>query len=142
MNENFTLHSQLAANAALVADLRLSRVLLVNDSRFPWLLLVPRRSDVSEFHQLGECDRATLTQEIAYAGEVLEAWAGRHGGCDKLNIAMIGNIVPQLHVHIVARRKSDPLWPYAVWGRGDPAPYAAEDLQSAVAGLASRLASQ
>ncbi len=138
MNVTFALHPQLARDAVFLCDWPLSQVLLMDDSRFPWLILVPRRGEIREFHQLSECDRASLTQEIAHAGEILQAWAGQHGGCDKLNIAMIGNFVPQLHVHIVARRKTDALWPDPVWGRGDPERYEPDDLQPVVAGLARK----
>ena len=138
MSEIFTLHPKLKADAAFVRDFPLSRVLLMNDARFPWLLLVPRRPNVTELHELGECDRAALTQEIVHAGEILQSWARLRGGCDKLNIAMIGNMVPQLHVHIIARRKTDPLWPDAVWGRGDPVRYVADELKSVTAELAGR----
>ncbi len=142
MSETFELHPQLAADSAFVCDLPLSRVLLMNDARFPWLVLVPRRDNTTEFHDLSGHDRAVSTREIARASEILKSWATRRGGCDKLNIAMIGNLVPQLHAHIVARRKTDPLWPYAVWGRGDPVRYAADELQFVIAELAVRFAPQ
>jgi diadenosine tetraphosphate (Ap4A) HIT family hydrolase len=142
VSDQFTLHCQLANDTVFLCDWPLSRVLLMDDSRFAWLILVPRREGISEFHQLSDTDRGELTQEIARAGEMLQSWAARHGGCDKLNIAMIGNIVPQLHVHVVARRKTDPHWPYAVWGRGEPVRYAAPDLQTMLAELARRFSGQ
>lgn len=131
------LDPKLAADTAVVCDWPLSRVLLMNDMRFPWLILVPRRNDIAEIFQLEAADRNLLTGEIARAGAILERWARSRGGCDKLNIGMIGNIVRQLHVHIVARRTTDAVWPFPVWGRGDPFRYPATELERAVADLVS-----
>jgi diadenosine tetraphosphate (Ap4A) HIT family hydrolase len=83
----------------------------MNDADFPWLLLVPRRAGVSEIIDLGP-EQSMLMDEIALASRALKD----ETHCDKLNVAAIGNIVPQLHIHIVARRKDDPLWPKPVWG--------------------------
>ena len=112
MNETgWSLHPQLAADTVLVRDLALSRLLAMNDADFPWLILVPRRAGVSEIVDLG-AERSLLMDEIALASRALKD----ETCCDKLNVAAIGNMVPQLHVHIVARRKDDPLWPKPVWG--------------------------
>jgi diadenosine tetraphosphate (Ap4A) HIT family hydrolase len=111
----WSLHPQLCNDTALVGDLALSRVLSINDADYPWLILVPRRAGVSEIADLGD-DATRLMAEIAQVSRVLKD-ATR---CDKLNIAAIGNIVPQLHVHIVARRRDDPLWPKPVWGAAPP----------------------
>jgi diadenosine tetraphosphate (Ap4A) HIT family hydrolase len=138
----FVRHSQLAAEAALVCDWPLSRVLLMNDMRFPWLILVPRRKDIAEFFDLEAADRNLLSGEIARAGVILKHWATSRTGCDKLNIGMIGNIVRQLHVHIVVRRTTDACWPFPVWGRGDPERYPTRAVERAVAELASMCASQ
>jgi diadenosine tetraphosphate (Ap4A) HIT family hydrolase len=99
-----------------VGDLGLSRVVAINDADFPWLILVPRRTGVTEIADLGADDAVQLTAEIAQVSRALKHVTG----CDKLNIAAIGNIVPQLHVHIVARRKDDPLWPKPIWGVAPP----------------------
>ena len=107
----WSLHPQLRADTVLIGDLSLSRLLAMNDADFPWLLLVPRRADVSDIIDLGP-ERTLLMDEIALVSRVLKD----ETGCFKLNIAAIGNVVPQLHVHIVARRKDDPLWPKPVWG--------------------------
>jgi diadenosine tetraphosphate (Ap4A) HIT family hydrolase len=109
------LHPQLAIDAVLVGDLALSRVLAINAADYPWLILVPRRAGVSEIIDLGD-DASTLMSEIAQTSRVLKALTK----CDKLNVAAIGNVVPQLHVHIVARWKTDPLWPKPVWGAAPP----------------------
>jgi diadenosine tetraphosphate (Ap4A) HIT family hydrolase len=118
------LHPQLQDDTTPVGDLALSRLLAIDDAVYPWLVLVPRRSGIVEITDLG-ADAARLMDEIATVSRVLKAVTG----CDKLNIAAIGNIVPQLHVHIVARRLDDPLWPKPVWGlrtpcAGDPEAFA------------------
>jgi diadenosine tetraphosphate (Ap4A) HIT family hydrolase len=108
---NWSLHPQLQIDTSPVGDLALSRVLSINAADYPWLILVPRRAGVSEIADLGD-DAAQLMAEITQVSRVLKDVTR----CDKINIAAIGNIVPQLHVHIAARRKDDPLWPKPVWG--------------------------
>jgi diadenosine tetraphosphate (Ap4A) HIT family hydrolase len=111
----WSLHPQLANDTVRVGDLSLCRVLAINSADYPWLILVPRRAGVTEIIDLG--DKATkLMSEVAQASRVLKAATK----CDKLNVAAIGNVVPQLHVHIVARWKTDPLWPKPVWGAALP----------------------
>jgi diadenosine tetraphosphate (Ap4A) HIT family hydrolase len=112
MSEAWSLHPQLERDTARVGDLALSRVLAINNADYPWLILVPRRTGVVEVADLEAADAACLMEEIALASRALRNVTA----CDKLNIAAIGNIVPQLHVHIVARWKTDPLWPRPVWG--------------------------
>ncbi|MFA6265660.1 MAG: HIT domain-containing protein [Pseudolabrys sp.] len=108
----FALHPQLAADTVPVGDLRLCRVLLSNDANYPWLILVPRRPGVTELIDLADEDRGTLTAEIDAGARAVKAMTG----CDKLNVAALGNVVPQLHIHVIARRHSDPAWPRPVWG--------------------------
>jgi diadenosine tetraphosphate (Ap4A) HIT family hydrolase len=115
----FRLHPQLAQDTTPVGDLALSRVLLMNDANYPWLILVPRRAGAVEIVDLAEDEQILLTQEIARASHALKAVAA----CDKLNVAAIGNVVPQLHVHVVARRRDDPAWPKPVWGAMPASPY-------------------
>jgi diadenosine tetraphosphate (Ap4A) HIT family hydrolase len=122
----WSLHPQLEKDTSPVGDLALSRLLAINDADYPWLVLVPRRvkrdgkdhalSDITEIADLAVADAALLMDEIARVSRVLKSVTG----CDKLNIGAIGNIVPQLHIHIVARRKDDPLWPKPVWGHVTP----------------------
>ena len=138
----FVLHPQLAADTLKICDWPLSRVLLMNDKRFPWLILVPRRHGIAEFFELEAADRDLLTGEIVRASEILKQWAVSRTGCDKLNVGMIGNIVRQLHVHIVARRTVDAAWPFPVWGKGDPVRFPATELEGAVAELASMCTAQ
>ena len=123
MND-FTLHPQLAADCHVVADLGLCRVLLLDDSRFPWLVLVPRRADIREVYQLPLPEQRQLWEEVTALGAALMAATGGF----KLNIGALGNLVPQLHVHVIVRSESDAAWPGPVWGVGTRIPYAAEDL--------------
>jgi diadenosine tetraphosphate (Ap4A) HIT family hydrolase len=112
MAENgWSLHPQLDADTVPVGDLPLSRLVTMCDADFPWLLLVPRRAGVAEIIDLGP-EQSTLMNEISLVSQALK----QETRCDKLNVAAIGNIVPQLHIHIVARRKDDRLWPSPVWG--------------------------
>lgn len=119
----FVLHPQLAADSLPVADLALCSVRLVNDSHYPWLLLVPRRPDLVDLIDLDRDSRIVLMDEIALACEALKA----HAACDKLNVASLGNQVPQLHVHVIARRRDDAAWPKPIWGVVAAAPYRQEE---------------
>ena len=120
----FELDPRLASASSFVADWPLSRVLLMNDARFPWLVLVPRRPGANEIFDLNEADRLTLTKEYCRAGERLKALTK----AEKINICAIGNMVPQLHVHVIARKADDPVWPSPVWSRGYAAPYEPAEL--------------
>lgn len=115
----FKLDARLAADTAFIADWNLSRVLLMDDARFPWLILVPRRAGVFELDDLAPADRTGLTREIDRAMGLLREAVP----CDKLNIGALGNIVRQLHVHVIARREGDAAWPGPVWGCGKPKHY-------------------
>jgi diadenosine tetraphosphate (Ap4A) HIT family hydrolase len=108
----WSLHPQLDQDAETIGDLALSRLLVSNDANYPWLLLVPRQPGASEIIDLDATDQRQLMAEIAAVSQALKAVTP----CDKLNVAAIGNMVPQLHVHIVARRRGDPAWPKPVWG--------------------------
>lgn len=108
----WALHPQLQQDAETVGDLALSRLLISNDANYPWLLLVPRRAGASEIVDLDAADQRQLMTEIAMVSMALKTITA----CDKLNVAAIGNMVPQLHVHVVARRRDDPAWPKPVWG--------------------------
>jgi diadenosine tetraphosphate (Ap4A) HIT family hydrolase len=112
------LDPQLQGDTSAIGDLALCRVLAINDADYPWLILVPRRAGVREIFELDPADSARLMEEIALASRALKAVTG----CEKLNIAAIGNVVAQLHVHLVARWKDDPLWPKPVWGSASARP--------------------
>lgn len=127
----FVLHPQLAADTALVGDLALCQVRLMDDARYPWLILVPRRAGLRESYQLDEPDRARLWRE---ADQVAAALA-RHLNADKMNLAALGNQVPQLHVHCIARFEGDAAWPRPVWGAVAPRPYEAGERRAMLAEL-------
>jgi diadenosine tetraphosphate (Ap4A) HIT family hydrolase len=114
------LDPQLERDTVAVGDLPGSRVLLMNDSNFPWLIVVPRRAGAVEIFDLDEGERARLTSELALLASLLKNLTG----CDKINIAAIGNVVAQLHVHVVARCRDDAAWPRPVWGTLPARPYA------------------
>jgi diadenosine tetraphosphate (Ap4A) HIT family hydrolase len=135
MAEDFTLDARLAADTAPIGDLPLSRVLLMDDSRFAWLILVPRRAELVEIADLPRADRAILLEEAVLAGEALRAI----GTVDKLNIGALGNKVRQLHVHVVARRDSDAAWPGPVWGAGATVRYDAAERARLIEALRTRL---
>ncbi len=116
---DFALDPRLAADTAFVADWELSRVLLMNDARYSWLILVPRVAGAVELTDLSPQQRATLMDEIARAAQTLKHLSN----ATKMNIGALGNVVPQLHVHIVARNPGDPAWPGPVWGHSPAQPY-------------------
>lgn len=111
---DFTLDPRLAADSVFVADGPLSQVRLMDDSRFPWLVLVPRVSGVSEWLELDGAQQRLLLAEINRAGSLVRA----QPGMQKLNIGALGNIVRQLHIHLVGRHEGDAAWPGPVWGSG------------------------
>ena len=131
----FELDGRLAADTIPVGDLMLSRVLLMNDSRFPWAILVPRRPDLTEIIDLPVAERTILMEEIAALSSALR---DLHAPT-KINVAALGNVVPQLHVHVVARYDKDPAWPGPVFGKGPAVPYESAAAAAAVAGLVARL---
>lgn len=122
----WSLHPRLAKDTINIGDLPLSQVLIIQDANYPWLLLVPRRPDISEIIDLDEVEQAQLMTEIARVARALKEVTQ----CDKLNIAALGNAVPQLHVHIIARRQSDAAWPRPVWGVVPPLPHDKEELEA------------
>ena len=129
------LHPQLARDTVNIGDLPLSRVLVINDANWPWLLLVPRRIGVSEIIDLDEVEQAQLMTEIARAGRALKTVTA----CDKLNIAALGNVVSQLHVHVIARREGDAAWPKPVWGSVPPLAHDKDELDRFIQALRKKL---
>jgi diadenosine tetraphosphate (Ap4A) HIT family hydrolase len=121
----WSLHPQLERDTIILGDLPLCRVLIINDANYPWLLLVPRRPEVDEVLDLDEVAQAQLMTEVTRVSRALKEVTG----CNKLNIAMLGNIVPQLHVHVVARRKTDAAWPRPVWGATPPVSHDKQELE-------------
>jgi diadenosine tetraphosphate (Ap4A) HIT family hydrolase len=131
----FLLHPRLAADCHAVGDLPLCRVLLFDDSRYPWIVLVPRRPGLREIYDLAAADRATLFEEVSRVGEELM----RVCPGDKLNLGALGNLVPQLHLHLVVRSTDDPAWPGPVWGHSAAQAYAADALGERLALLREAL---
>ena len=118
----FKLDPRLAKDTVFVANWILCEVRLMDDAQFPWLVLVPRRAGLAEIDNLDEGDRTRLMHEIQRAMKSLRGVVE----CDKLNVGALGNIVRQLHVHVVARRQDDPAWPGPVWGHGPAHHYVPE----------------
>lgn len=108
----FELHPQLAADTVPVADWPLCQVLLINDATYPWLVLVPSKPDLRDFDDLSPDDMSLATGEITRASRALKALYGPA----KINVAALGNMVPQLHIHVIARFEDDAAWPQPVWG--------------------------
>ncbi len=120
-NQSFELHPQLARDTLFVTDLALCRVLLMNDARYPWCILVPRIPDAREIFDLSASAQADLWREVSLCTERLSVLT-RAG---KMNVATLGNLVSQLHIHVIARNSSDMAWPQPVWGKGEAQPYTA-----------------
>lgn len=118
MNE-FSLHPRLAADCIDLGSVGLSRLLLMDDARYPWCILVPQRHGLTEIHQLSDADQVELIGESSRLSRFL---AGDFGA-DKMNVAVLGNLVPQLHVHHIVRYRDDATWPGPVWGIGTAKPY-------------------
>ncbi|MDX1633057.1 MAG: HIT family protein [Marinobacter sp.] len=128
----FTLHPKLAADTVSLGSSALCEVRLMNDSTWPWVLLVPRRNGVREIYQLSEADQLQLLRESSALGQgLMETFRG-----DKLNVAALGNMVPQLHLHHIVRFEGDPAWPGPVWGRQPPVAYGDAELAERVERLA------
>jgi diadenosine tetraphosphate (Ap4A) HIT family hydrolase len=132
----FRLHEKLAQDTCEIARLALCRVQLMNDCRFPWLILVPAREGITEIHQLWEDDKAVLWREIDAVSQAL--WQLVEP--DKLNVGALGNLVPQLHIHIIARYRQDTAWPNPVWGHGTPEPYSDGVLTDLITRLQQQIA--
>lgn len=123
------LDERIANSTALIAELPLCNVYLQNESRFPWLVLVPRIADVSELIDLSEADQQQLTREIALVSKLVKSMFQP----DKLNVANLGNVVAQLHIHVVARFKTDAAWPDPIWGKFSvPIKYSQEEIDGLV----------
>lgn len=120
----FKLDERLLKDTVALGDLALCRVLLMNDSRYPWLILVPRCADMSEVFQLSAAEQQQLWQETSHVGQVLKDIFQ----ADKINIATLGNVVKQLHMHVVVRMQDDAAWPAPVWGNGVAQAYTGEAL--------------
>ena len=119
MPTNFQLHPRLDQDCFHLCDLALSQVLLMNDARYPWCILVPREPNLSDLHDLPNSMRETLFTEIEKVSVALKNLFN----AEKINVAALGNQVPQLHIHVIARHSEDAAWPGPVWGVGATEPY-------------------
>lgn len=131
----FELNERLRQDTFKITDLELSTLLLMNDSTVPWLILVPKRLDTAEIHQLSQNDRSLLIEEIALVSKMLED----EFSPDKINVAALGNIVSQLHIHVIARYRDDRAWPGPVWSAPGAVPYSDEDARSVAERIRKRL---
>ncbi|WP_404420080.1 HIT domain-containing protein [Marinospirillum sp.] len=123
---SFTLHPRLEADSIFLGQLPLCQLRLINDSRYPWLLLVPAQADRVEITDLSAEDYQQLWSEVRQVSEGLQSLFQP----DKLNVATLGNLVPQLHLHVIARFKTDATWPGPVWGQGEAVAYTQDELKS------------
>jgi diadenosine tetraphosphate (Ap4A) HIT family hydrolase len=131
----FALHPRLAAVTFAAGVLPLSRLLLMNDAQYPWCILVPRRDNAREIYLLDGEDQRQLWRESAQLSRAMMTAFGGH----KLNVAALGNVVPQLHVHHIVRYPGDAAWPGPVWGRHPPRPYAEAERSERLAALRAAL---
>ncbi|MBS7663320.1 HIT domain-containing protein [Pseudomonas lalucatii] len=127
----FVLDSRLQQDALPLGDFPLCRLLLMNDAHYPWFILVPRREEVSELFQLDAEDQRMLWQETTLLAETLKDTFA----ADKMNVATLGNLVSQLHMHVIVRRRSDAAWPAPVWGRHAAQPYSGDEVAAIKAKL-------
>ncbi len=131
----FQLHPRLEQDCIAIGRFELCRLLMMNDSQYPWFILVPERADLQEIYQLNKADRELLTEESSYLAENLADLYK----ADKMNIAAIGNMVPQLHIHHIARYKTDNAWPAPVWGKFAAVPYTERQIADNLARIKNQL---
>ena len=122
--QDFELHPRLAHDCEVIADLALCRVLLMKDASYPWIIMVPKVDNIQEIHQLHVDDQQQLIKEVTFVSEKME----KLFHADKMNIGALGNMVPQLHIHVIARYKKDAAWPNPVWGNTPALAYGDDDL--------------
>ena len=132
----WSLHPQLDKDTTSIGDLPLVRTLLMNDANYPWLVLVPRQAGIVEMIDLADDQQMQLMSEITLLGRVLKDVTG----CHKLNIAAIGNVVPQLHIHIVARRRDDAAWPRPIWGAVPARAYEPQERERLISAIRQEVA--
>ena len=135
MGSGWSLHPQLERDTASLGDLPLARVLVNNDANYPWLILVPRRPNLVEVIDLDDAAQAQLMTEVTRVARALRDVTS----CHKLNIAALGNMVPQLHVHVIARFRHDAAWPNPVWNVVPRRAYRREELETFITRLRAKL---
>ena len=132
----YQLHARLAEDTLAIGQFELCDVRLMNDARYPWAILIPRKEGVMESYQLAQADQQLLMLESAFVAKQLADLVN----ADKMNVAALGNVVSQLHVHHIARYKTDECWPAPVWGKGDTIPYQEGEAQAVVQQLTQTFA--
>ncbi|MBT8128645.1 MAG: HIT domain-containing protein [Gammaproteobacteria bacterium] len=125
------IHPQLLNDCLVVGRFSLSYLLLMQDANYPWFILVPDRENITEIFQLDEDDQQQLVAESSR----LSMLVSEEFNADKINVAALGNVVPQLHIHVIARSKNDPAWPAPVWGRHPTRPYTDEETKGIISKL-------
>lgn len=131
----FVLDARLQADTVLIGDFSLCQLLLSNDSNYPWFVLVPKRPNISEIFELTLEDQLQLWQETTALSVILN----KSFAADKINVAALGNVVNQLHMHVIARRQSDAAWPAPVWGKHPAQPYTVQQISEIVQRLRTEL---
>jgi diadenosine tetraphosphate (Ap4A) HIT family hydrolase len=131
----FALHSQLKSDTHFICDLPLSSALLMNDANYLWLILVPRKPDLIELIDLSFAEQTQVLQEINSVAKILK----KEFNAEKLNIAALGNVVSQLHIHVIGRKKNDATFPKPVWGNAPAKPYATKEAEALIQKLKSLL---
>ena len=134
-NREFVLDQTLINDTYFVTNLSLCSVLLMNDSRYPWIIAVPRKNKIREIYELKSNEQLLLLREINLLAEIINS----KFNADKINIGAIGNIVPQLHIHIVGRKENDPAWPAPVWGFSPALPYEKKNADRIIRNLINEL---
>ncbi len=142
MAQDVPIDPRLAGDSTAVCDLALCHVRLMRDARFPWLLLIPQRKNAVELVDLPTDDQTAILTDINAACAALRAIAWPTGPIEKLNVAALGNMVAQLHIHVIGRRSDDPAWPGPVWGVGTHEPYDAARLPAIITALHTALSTQ
>jgi len=131
----FELDGRIARDSDLIATLDLCQLRIQNDSRWPWLVMVPQRADMTEIFELSEADQALLSAEVNHVAAALKEITC----ATKINVGALGNIVRQLHVHVIARFEGDANWPGPIWGYGSAEPYDGEKRQALMNRLMEKL---
>lgn len=134
---SFQLHTRLQQDCVVVGRFELCRLLMMNDSQYPWFILVPQKAGIIELYQLAQSDRQLLIEESSYLSENLAVLFQ----ADKMNVAAIGNLVPQLHIHHVVRYQIDKAWPAPVWGKFNAIPYTEQQIIETISLVKERLGS-
>lgn len=124
----FELHPRLAQDCTVIGEFPLCKLLLMNDSNYPWFILVPKREGLREIFELNEDEQIQLLHESSTLSRLIS----EHFNADKINVAALGNMVPQLHIHHIARFSSDPAWPAPVWGYAAAEPYSEDELSKRI----------